>query len=291
MTVCTPDIRPSRLRRAALGISLMLLMSLSPALTYLGPPAKMEAGNGASEPWIDGNQPWPQSGRTPDRMADVPTHGPDGGAGNGTPSNATELRSVVNPAVNWMYGSYSIGTDALATPVADLSASVTKDEGSSERCGGSSLYTILIQTDDNSDHTYMRIVEGEDADLAWEVDMGLTEYVKAAPVVVDVDGDGIQEVLVAYDASGTLYVDAWSPRLSCSVTGWSTSGDSSQLLWTWSDESLMISSDQGPYTSSLLGGHRPTTQPLLADLDLDGDAELVIAAVDEVSEEDRKSVV
>ena len=285
MTVCTPDIRPSRLRRAALGISLMLLMSLSPALTYLGPPAKMEAGNGASEPWIDGDQPWPQSGRTPDRMADVPPHGPDGGAGNGTPSDATELRSVVNPAVNWMYGSYSIGTDALATPVADLSASVTKDERSSERCGGSSLYTILIQTDENSDHTYMRIVEGEDADLAWEVDMGLTEYVKAAPVVVDVDGDGIQEVLVAYDASGTLYVDAWSPRLSCSVTGWSTSGDSSQLLWTWSDESLMISSDQGPYTSSLLGGHRPTTQPLLADLDLDGDAELVIAAVDEVSED------
>ncbi len=262
----------------------MLLMSLSPVLVHFDSPARMEIGGGNEGPWTDGGQPWPQSGRTPDRVADIPMHGPDGGAGNGTPSDAAVLMSVVEPTVNWVYGSYSLGTDALATPVADLSASVTKDEGSSERCGGSSLYTILVQTDENSDHTYLRIVEGEDADLAWEVDMGLTEYVKAAPVVVDVDDDGIQEVLVAYDASGTLYLDAWSPRLSCSVTGWSPSGDSSQLLWSWNDESLMISGEATSFTNGL-GGHKPTTQPLLADLDLDGDAEMVIAAIDEVSEE------
>ena len=279
------DNRSSRLRQASLGVALLLLMSLSPALVHFDSPARMETGGGSEEPWTDGGQPWPQSGRTPSRIAEVPIHSPMGGAGNGSPSDASELMSIVEPVVNWMYGSYSIGTDALATPVADLSASVTKDEDASERCGGSSLYTILVQTDQNSDHTYLRIVEGEDADLVWEVDMGLTEYVKAAPVVVDVDGDGLQEVLVAYDASGTLYLDAWSPRLSCSVTGWSSSGDSSQMLWSWSDESLMISSDQGPYTSSLLGGHMPTTQPLLADLDLDGDAEIVIAAIDESSEE------
>jgi len=279
------DNRSSRLRQASLGVALLLLMSLSPALVHFDSPARMETGGGSEEPWTDGGQPWPQSGRTPSRIAEVPIHSPMGGAGNGSPSDASELMSIVEPVVNWMYGSYSIGTDALATPVADLSASVTKDEDASERCGGSSLYTILVQTDQNSDHTYLRIVEGEDADLVWEVDMGLTEYVKAAPVVVDVDGDGLQEVLVAYDASGTLYLDAWSPRLSCSVTGWSSSGDSSQMLWSWSDEDLMISSDQGPYTSSLLGGHMPTTQPLLADLDLDGDAEIVIAAIDESSEE------
>ena len=263
---------------------MLLLMSTSPALVHFDSPFRMETGGGTDEPWTDGGQPWPQSGRTPDRIADVPVHSPDGGAGNGAPSDAAELMSVVEPTVNWVYGSYSLGTDALATPVADLSASVTKDEGSSERCGGSSLYTILVQTDENSDHTYLRIVEGEDADLAWEVDMGLTEYVKAAPVVVDVDDDGIQEVLVAYDASGTLYLDAWSPRLSCSVTGWSPSGDSSQLLWSWNDESLMISGEATSFTNGL-GGHKPTTQPLLADLDLDGDAEMVIAAIDEVSEE------
>ena len=285
MTVSRLDNRLTRLRQASLGVALLLLMSLSPALVHYDSPVRMETGGGGEEPWTDGDQPWPQAGRTPGRVAEVPAHSPIGGAGNGSPSDASDLMSIVEPVVNWVYGSYSIGTDALATPVADLSASVTKDEDASERCGGSSLYTILVQTDQNSDHTYLRIVEGEDADLAWEVDMGLTEYVKAAPVVVDVDGDGLEEVLVAYDASGTLYLDAWSPRLTCSVTGWSSSGDSSQMLWSWSDESLMISSDQGPYTSSLLGGHRPTTQPLLADLDLDGDAEMVIAAIDEVSEE------
>ena len=182
----------------------MLLMSLSPVLMQFDAPVRMQTGDGTQSTWSDGGQPWPQSGRTPGRVADVPAHSPDGGAGNGTPADAAELMSIVEPAVNWVYGSYSVSTDALATPIADLSASVTKDEAAAERCGGSSLFTILVQTDSNSDHTFLRIVEGEDADLAWWVDLGLTEYVKAAPVVVDVDGDGMQEVLVAYDASGTL---------------------------------------------------------------------------------------
>ncbi|SVB02122.1 uncharacterized protein METZ01_LOCUS154976, partial [marine metagenome] len=169
MTVCPSNNRPPRLRQASLGVALLLLMSVSPALVHFDPSFKMETGSGTDEPWTDGDQPWPQSGRTPDRVADVPAHSPEGGAGNGTPADATELMSIVEPVVNWVYGSpdgYSFSTDALATPVADLSASVTKDEGSSERCGGSSLYTILVQTDENSDHTYLRIVEGEDADLA-----------------------------------------------------------------------------------------------------------------------------
>ena len=44
----------------------------------------------------------------------------------------------------------------------------------------------------------------------------------------------------------------------------------------------MISSE-GPYTSGIFGGHKPTTQPLLLS-SLDGDAELVIAALDEIQE-------
>ena len=137
-----------------------------------------------------------------------------------------------------------------------------------------------------NDHSVMRIVEGEDADLAWEVDLGATEIVKASPVVVDLDDDGSQEVIVVYDAGGTMYVDAYSPQLQCSVTGWSSGGSKSgELLWTYSDDSLRISSAEGPYTSSLFGGHNPTTQPLLADLDLDGDAELVLAAIDEISDD------
>ena len=239
------------------------------------------------EVWVDGGQPWPQSGRTASRIADIPNHDPSGGSGTGNPADSESLLSIVEPSVNWAYGSYSIGTDSLATPVADFSDSIEVGPGAAQRCGESSLFTVLVQTEDvsGSDHSILRLIEGEDSELSWQVDLGETEKIKAAPVIVDIDEDGKTEILVAYDAGGSLNVDAWSPRLSCTVTGWSYSGHSEELLWSWNDDSLMISSDEGPYTSGILGGHKPTTQPLLADIDLDGDAELVIAAIDEVSED------
>ncbi len=276
-------------------VTLLLAMTLGPVLnqfdyeTVLSDArAKAEHTNGGTEEvWLDGGQPWPQFGRTGSRVADTPIHGPEGGAGFGSPSNTSVLMSIIDPSVNWAYGSYSIGTDSLGTPIADLSGSIEVDEGAEDRCGRDSLFSVLVQTVEvsGSQHSMLRVIEGEDADLAWQVDLGSTEVVKAAPVIVDIDDDGRPEILVAYDAVGTLFVDAWSPRLSCSVTGWSYSSHSEELLWTWSDESKKISSDEGPYTSSLLGGHKPTTQPLLADLDLDGDAELVLAVLDEVSED------
>ena len=155
----------------------MLVMSLSPSLSILDSEHRMQTGDGTQDPWTDGGQPWPQSGRTSDRLAVVPTHGPDGGAGDGSPQGASELKSIVEPALNWEYGSYSIGTDALSTPIADLSNSITVGEGAVERCGGSSLFTILVQKATASDPTYLRIIEGEDAELAWEADLGQTEYV------------------------------------------------------------------------------------------------------------------
>ena len=248
---------------------------------------KMDTQGEEDEVWIDGGQPWPQSGRTASRIADVPEHDPAGGSDSGEPTNSTSLMSIVEPSVNWAYGSYSIGTDALATPIADMSDSIEVGPGAMQRCGESSLFTVLIQSEDvsGSDHSMLRLIEGEDSELSWQVDLGATEKIKAAPVIVDIDGDGRPEIVVAYDAGGALNVDVWSPRLSCSVTGWSYSGHSEELLWSWNDDSLMISSNEGPYTSGILGGHKPTTQPLLADIDLDGDAELVIAALDEISED------
>lgn len=281
-------------QKAVLTVACLLLLSISPmmyasengseSLTQLD---DSQAFTGIIEPWSDGEQPWPQPGRLAQRTSVGPAHSPDGGAGSGSPADAVELASVVDPVVNWVYGSYSIGTDALGTPVADLSGQIDTEDAAAERCGGDSLFTIIIQTVavGGNDHSVMRIVEGEDADLAWEVDLGATEIVKASPVVVDLDDDGSQEVIVVYDAAGTMYVDAYSPQLQCSVTGWSSGGSKSgELLWTYSDDSLRISSSEGPYTSSLFGGHNPTTQPLLADLDLDGDAELVLAAIDEISD-------
>jgi len=282
-------------QKAVLAVACLLLLSISPMIHDSEKDSESltqfddsQAFAGIIEPWSDGDQPWPQPGRLAQRTSVGPAHAPDGGAGSGAPTDAAELASVVDPVVNWVYGSYSIGTDALGTPVADLSGQIDTEEAAAGRCGGDSLFTIIIQTVvvGGNDHSVMRIVEGEDADLAWEVDLGATEIVKASPVVVDLDDDGSQEVIVVYDAGGTMYVDAYSPQLQCSVTGWSSGGSKSgELLWTYSDDSLRISSAEGPYTSSLFGGHNPTTQPLLADLDLDGDAELVLAAIDEISDD------
>ncbi len=247
---------------------------------------EMPSQGNSSDIWVDGGQPWPQFGRTASRIAEPPAHGADGGAGYDEPQNSSSYMSIVKPSLNWAYGSYSIGTDSLATPIADLSGSIEVGPGAQERCGGSSLFSVLVQTQDvsGSDHSMLRLIEGEDSELAWQVDLGATEKVKSAPVIIDIDQDGKTEIVVAYDAGGSLNVDVWSPRLTCSVTGWSYTGHSDEKLWNWVDESLMISSDEGPYTSGIFGGHKPTTQPLLADIDLDGDAELVISVLDEISE-------
>ena len=287
-----PREHSSNSRTSVLVAGLMLFLSASPLFLHStsAPSSFLDSEVQSSEtgiidPWTDGDQPWPQAGRTPDRMSIGPAHSSSGGAGIDVPANASELLTVIEPVVNWVYGSYSIGTDALGTPIADLSNQISTESAAAERCGGSSLFTILIQTVNvgGNDHSFMRIIEGEDSSLVWEVDLGATEIVKASPLVVDLDEDGKQEILVVYDAAGSMHVDAWSPSLECSVTGWSSGGNSGDLLWTYSNDELRISSSEGPYTSNLLGGHKPTTQPLLADLDLDGDAELVIAAIDEIS--------
>ncbi|MBT6075308.1 MAG: hypothetical protein HOG58_01625 [Euryarchaeota archaeon] len=238
--------------------------------------------------WVDGGQPWPQSGKTPGRESLPPHHSPDGGAGIGEPENASEYNTIIDPVINWQYDDYVYSTDSFATPIADLTNSIITSEDSIERCGGDSLFTIIIQTEDigGNLHSVLKIIEGEDADLAWQVDLGETDEIKAAPVIVDLNEDGIQEIIVAFDMSGTFYVKSYSPELVCSVTGWSPGGShSAELLWTYSDSSLMIGSTDGPYVGSAYGNHKPTAQPLLADLDLDGTAELVLSLIDKDSDD------
>ena len=291
MSMQSLSFEPSRKRKAFLAVVCLLLLSLSPMLMInpnhdrkLDDLENEHSFTGTVEPWTDGGQPWPQPGRISQRTSEGPLHSPTGGAGTDSPNNATELSSVIDPVINWEYGTYSIGTDALGTPVGDFSQQIVTDEAAMERCGGDSLFIVLIQTEvvGGNDHSVVKIIEGEDADLAWEVDLGATEIIKASPVIVDLDDDGMQEVIIVYDAGSALYVDAYSPRLHCSVTGWSPGGSKSgELLWSYTDDNLQIGSTNGPYTSSWLGGHRPTTQPLLADLDLDGDAELVLAVIDD----------
>jgi uncharacterized membrane protein len=294
MVVGTIQNHSENARKTLMITFIMLLVGVSPLLTSNNlimteddNESIRNTSHNSVDVWSDGGQAWPQFGRTGDRIGDIPLHSPEGGAGFEDPNNSSELMSIIDPKINWEYGSYEIGNDALATPIANFENSITKDVEASERCGEDSLFLIIIQTEvvSGSDHSFLRIIEGEDSDLAWQVDLGMTERIKTSPVIIDLDEDGKQEIIIAYDAGGSVFVEAWSPRLSCSVTGWSSGSHSSELLWTWSDETLLIGSQEGPYTSDLLGGHNPTTQLLLADIDLDGDAELILTLINQITDE------
>ncbi|MEC8548231.1 MAG: hypothetical protein VXY31_02810 [Candidatus Thermoplasmatota archaeon] len=238
-----------------------------------------------SPPWY--NYPelpvWEQFGQNPNRLPIIASHGPDGGSVSGDPGAALKLDSITNPVIDWTYGSYSLGNDALSTPIANLANQITVEAGAEDRCGGDSLFAFIVQQDSN-DHSHLRIIEGEDAEIAWSVDLGASELVKSSPVLTDINEDGLLEVLVAYDASGSLIVKAYSPVLECGITGWSPSGThTDELLWTWSDSNLAISRPS-PSPSVSISGHRPTTQVLLADVDTDGVHEAIIAVWNEVEE-------
>ena len=236
-----------------------------------------------ADPW-NPDQPWGQFGGGPDRRQTPPAHAADGGAGEGTPSHAETLGTILDPIINWKLSSNPIGTPSLSTVIGNFSQSISSPQGHSEECGGSSLFPVIIQTIDvaGTEHSILRIIEGEDAVVAWEEDLGPTRPMKAGPIVADIDDDGKPEIIVIFDSQGTLNVELWAPELECTATGWVASGThSSQKMWTWSDEALSLEHSQGAYTSGITGDHHPTAQPVVADLDLDGNPEIAIPAISE----------
>lgn len=238
-------------------------------------------------PWYNYLQTpvWGQFGQNPERVPLNFDHGPDGGSVNGQPGLATSLGTVNNPVVDWSYGTYTLGNDALTTPVASLHNQMVVESGAEDRCGADSLFSFIVQTD-SDDRSYLRIIDGDDSELTWELDLGETELIKTSPVLTDVNNDGKIEVIVGYDdASGSLNLRAYSPILSCGLTGWSPGGTHmDELLWSWSDPDLAISRPS-PSPSISISGHRPTTQLLLADIDHDGVDEILMSVWNQAYEE------
>ena len=238
-------------------------------------------------PWFNYLQTpvWGQFGQNSERVPVNIDHGPDGGSVDGQPSLATSLGTINNPVVDWSYGTYTLGNDALSTPVASLHNQIVVESGAEDRCGADSLFSFIVQTGSN-DRSYLRIIDGDDSDLAWELDLGETELIKTSPVLTDVNNDGKIEVIVGYDdASGSLNLRAYSPILNCGLTGWSPGGTHlDELLWSWSDPDLAISRPS-PSPSISISGHRPTTQLLLADTDHDGVDEILMSVWNQANEE------
>ncbi len=272
----------------ALLLALLLILQLVP-LSY--PTTTMENvvepsfSGGNTDAWSDGGQAWPQFGRFGSHNGTAPQHSTSGGPGLGSVDNVTELMTIEDPAVNWHhFSSSSYGAQGLASTVADFSNNIVISGNAGERCGEGHLSTPIVSERDSggSTHSYLSIIDGDTSREMWEVDLGVTDSVKAAPVVLDVDDDGKMEILVAYDAQGTFNTELWSPIIQCGEAGWNSGGShSTELLWSYSDSDLGITVPS-PY---ILANHEVGTQILLGDLDLDGDSEAIFSLVHEVNEQ------
>ena len=272
----------------ALLLTLLLILQLIPQ-SYT--PALMEDvvepsfSGGGPDAWSDGNQAWPQFGRFGSHNSTAPEHSTSGGPGLGDVENVTVLMTVEDPEVNWHhFSSSSYGAQGLASTVADFSNNIVITGDASERCGAGHLSTPIVSERESggSTHSFLSIIEGDTSREMWEVDLGVTDSVKAAPVVLDVDDDGKMEILVAYDAQGTFNTELWSPIIQCGEAGWNSGGShSTELLWSYSDTDLGITVPS-PY---ILANHQVGTQILLGDLDLDGVSEAIYSLVHEVNEQ------
>ena len=128
---------------------------------------------------------------------------------------------------------------------------------------------VSSEITDGARESFLNIVSGNDAKIAWRVSLGVTEAVRSTPMIHDIDGDGYQEIIVVYDTQGALNIDVWSPRLTCTESNWQASGHSNELVWSYSDADVRIGSPS-PHFATANSDHKAVTQPLLADLELDG---------------------
>lgn len=222
--------------------------------------------------WDPVAQPWAQYGRDPGHSRVLPDHGDSG------------LMTIETPAVNWVAFDSGEGADGYGVVIANLTNSISSPAGAKERCGQDHLFAVMTYTDTSTSDRHLAIIEGDSAKVAWEVNLGEAKHIRSTPSLVDVDGNGQIEIAIAYDTDSAMKVDLWAPELSCDESGWAATGHSNERLWSWSDADLRIGITS-PHWFTRQSDHLSVTQPLLADLSLDGSPELVIAAVDTSTDE------
>lgn len=228
----------------------------------------------AGQPWDEYEQPWSQYGGSATRNGSMPTHDAQTGS----------MLSIDDPVINWVALDDGIGSDAYGSIVGNFSGSITVSPGAVERCAPSSLFAVVLHDSTSTASTKLSLFAGDDADLAWQVDLGDTRAARSTPVLVDVDLDGTVEIIVTYDTESSLQVDVWSPEITCDESGWQTGGHSNELLWSWTSTDYRIGITS-PHFQTRQSNHLSVTQPLLADLELDGQPELVLTVVDTATDD------
>ena len=276
--------RAAKIACAILPLLLLVLSSLSPLLintannaAQFENPTLVYSSN-ENQTWFGETQPWGQYARTPTHNGTMPPHGPDGGPGEGSVDDVTEYGVVDSPIVNWV--GLDDGADAYGSIIADFSQSITAPNAALERCGQGELFAVLVWNDGSE--SMLSILSGDEAKIAWQVSLGQTNEIRSTPIVHDINDDGKPEILIVYDTTSSLQIELWSPELTCTESGWQKSGHSNEKLWSYSDADYRIGITS-PHLPTSNSNHLSITQPLLADLELDGTPELVIAVVEENS--------
>ena len=267
---------------AIVPLLLFLFSSLSPVILDFERDAdqlgseQIPSASGPAGLWDGLDQPWGQYGRTPTHNGTMPAHAPDGGPGEGSVADVSVYGVIDSPIVNWV--GLDDGSDAYGSIIGDFSNSVSAPPAALERCAYGELFAVMVWKDGTE--SILGIMTGDDAKIAWQVNLGETLDIRSTPIVHDIDDDGKPEILVVYDTSSSLQIEMWSPELTCSESGWQKNGHSNEKVWSYSDTDYRIGIGS-PHTPSSQTNHRSVTQPILADLEIDGVPELVIAAVDQ----------
>ena len=292
--ITTPPGRPSlmernatlRAKEQAIVCTLLLMLLLQPFMGVVShgvEPLQAVKWQANTEGMNDVPQPWPQFMGSATRNGSMPAHGPDGGPGQGAVENVSVLGTIDDPVLNWA-SSDGEGSSTYGSLVLDLEANIARESGANTRCAEGMNFVVVIETgSDGTSHT-LKLVSGNAARIAWEVDLGDSSPIRSTPVAADIEGDGDLELVVVSDGPNGLEVEAWSPELECDAAGWQRTGHSNERLWTWSDADLTIGTTS-PHWPSDQSGHQAVTQPLLEDVDLDGVPDLVLAVVDTTTED------
>lgn len=276
--------RAGKVACAILPLLLLVLASISPILLNgANTPTQFENSTFAyssndNQSWLGETQPWGQYARTPTHNGTMPAHGPEGGPGEGSVDDVTVYGVIDSPVVNWV--GLDNGADAYGSIIADFSQSITAPNAAIERCGQGELFAVTVWKEGSE--SMLSILSGDEAKVAWQVSLGQTNDIRSTPIVHDIDSDGKPEILIVYDTSSTLQVEMWSPELTCTESGWQKTGHSNEKLWSYSDSDYRIGISS-PHPPTSQSNHFAVTQPLLADLQLDGSPELVLAVVDDNS--------
>jgi len=173
--------RAAKIACAILPLLLLVLSSLSP-LFINGANDSGQFENSAviyssneNQTWLGDTQPWGQYARTPTHNGTMPSHGPDGGPGEGSVEDVTVYGVIDSPVVNWI--GLDDGADAYGSIIADFSQSITAPSAALERCGQGQLFAVMVWNDGSE--SILSILSGDDAKIAWQVSLGQTNEIRS----------------------------------------------------------------------------------------------------------------